>query len=166
MQHLPQLSDSVASTMKNLNAVLSPENRQHFTAIMANLDTLSTTIATHQQEIGDAITHLDQTTQQLSGISTNLNQLLVDNRVPLTVALKNIGKTAATLSQVADQLDQMIAEDRAGLKQFSNGTLYQLGGLVVDTRRMVHRANDTLDMLDRNPSSFLFGSRSEGIPAK
>ena len=60
----------------------------------------------------------------------------------------------------------MMQEDRAGLKQFSNGTLYQLGGLIIDTRKMVARADSTLDHLDRNPSRFLLGQTQSTIPAK
>ena len=166
MQHLPALADSLNATVKGLNDIMSPANRQHMSAILANADTISTTIATHQEQIGDAMNRLDQTTQQLAGISTNLNQMLTEDRAPLNAAIRNIGDSAASLHKVSDQLDQMIAEDRAGLKQFSNGTLYQVGDLVVDTRRMIHRANDTLDELERNPSSFLFSQKNVGIPAK
>jgi len=166
VQHLPALADSLNATIKNLNDVISPANRRHMAAILANTDALTTTLAAHRESIGDAVDKLDQSTQQLAAMTTNLNQMLAEDRAPLNSAIKNINLSAASLYKVSGQLNGILAEDRPGLKQFSNGTLYQVSGLVADTRRMIHRANDTLDELERNPSSFLFSTKSQGIPAK
>ncbi len=166
VQHLPKLADTLDATVKALNKVLSPENQRHATAILANIDTISTTIAAHQAQIGDVMTKLDQTSQQLAGVTRNLNQLISEDRAPLAMAIKNINQTTTSLHHVSDQLDGLLAEDRAGIKQFSNGTLNQLGDLVIDTRHMVHRADDTLDKLNRNPSRFIFDQQTQTIPAK
>ena len=57
-------------------------------------------------------------------------------------------------------------ENRSGVSDFANGSLYDLGGLITDSRQLVRRANDTLDQLDRDPSRFLFGNSNQGVPAK
>jgi paraquat-inducible protein B len=166
VQHLPALADTLNATVKNLNDLLSPENRQHASAILANVDTISGTLAAHQADVGDAVAKLDRSSQQLAALTTNLNQMMSEDRAPLKTAINNIAISAQSLGKVSDQLNAMLAEDRPGLDRFSNGTLYQVSGLVADTRRMVHRANSTLDELQSNPSGFLFSTKSQGIPAK
>jgi len=166
VQHLPALADTMNKTVANLNDLLSPANRKHVSAILANVDTVSGTLAAHQADVGDAITRLDQSTQQLADLTSDLNHMMAEDRAPLKAAINNIAVSAVSLGKASDQLNAMLAEDRPGLKQFSNGTLYQVSGLVADTRRMVHRANSTLDELQSNPSGFLFSKKSQGIPAQ
>jgi paraquat-inducible protein B len=166
MQRLPQLTNDLDITIKSLNGVMSPQNRQHFSEFLTNAAAITASIGTHQAEISDAVTNLDQTSQHLASATRNLDQILAEDRAPLKSAIANINQTAVSAHALTDQLNGMLAEDRAGLKQFSNGTLPQLGGLLVGMRQAVHRTNDTLDALDRDPSSFLFSKKTQGIPAK
>jgi phospholipid/cholesterol/gamma-HCH transport system substrate-binding protein len=71
-----------------------------------------------------------------------------------------------SVKTLTDSLNGVLVEDRSGLADFANGSLYDLGGLITDSRQLVRRANDTLDKLDRDPARFLFGNNNQGVPTK
>jgi phospholipid/cholesterol/gamma-HCH transport system substrate-binding protein len=63
---------------------------------------------------------------------------------------------------MADQVNNLVAENRQGLRDFSETGLYEITGLAQDAQRMVNQINRVAEQLERDPSRFLFGDRNQG----
>ena len=70
------------------------------------------------------------------------------------------------LDRASSEDSLLLDENRAGLADFTNGSLYDLAGLISDSRTLVRRATDMLDQLNRNPPGYLFGDHDQGVPIK
>ena len=155
---------------QGLRAQMNPEslitNQQKVTHILDNLDSITTNLAAHGADLGKTLVSLQQASEELNKVLKGVDQTLADNRQPLGEVVVKLSRTADSVKTLTDTLNGMLGENRAGVADFANGTLYDLGGLISDSRQLVRRANDTLDQLDRDPPRFLFGNNNQGVPAK
>jgi paraquat-inducible protein B len=163
---LPGLTAAASATLKDAAGFLTPENQQKVSAILDDVQKLSSMLAQHRDDLGQTIASLHDTSTHLDRLVQDLDSALRDNRRPLADAIGQLGGTERALQQLGGQLSGTIAENRGPLKRFSGGSLMELTALIAETRRMVRRATDTLDTLERNPSRFLFGSGDQGYRAK
>lgn len=165
-QSLPDLAASATLALNQISNLLTPANQQKVSHILDNLESVTGNLAAHGADLGKTLVSLQQASEELNRVLKAVDQTLADNRRPLGDMVVKLGQTADSVKTLTDQLNGILGENRAGLADFSNGTLYDLGGLISDSRKLVRRANDTLDQLDRDPSRFLFGNNNQGVPAK
>ena len=57
----------------------------------------------------------------------------------------------------------MVAENRQGVRDFTQYGLYGYTGLAQDAQRLVDQFSRIAEQLDRDPAGFLFGDRMQGI---
>lgn len=165
-QSLPDLAASATLALNQISNLLTPANQQKVSHILDNLESVTGNLAAHGADLGKTLVSLQQASDELNRVLKGIDQTLADNRQPLGEMVVKLNSTAESVKTLTDTLNAMLAENRAGVADFSNGTLYDLGGLIADSRKLVRRANDTLDQLDRDPSRFLFGNNNQGVPAK
>jgi len=165
-QSLPDLAASATLALNGVSNLLTPANQQKVTHILDNLDSITTNLAAHGADLGKTLVSLQQASEELNKVLKGVDQTLADNRQPFGEVVVKLSRTADSVKTLTDTLNGMLGENRAGVADFANGTLYDLGGLISDSRQLVRRANDTLDQLDRDPPRFLFGNNNQGVPAK
>jgi paraquat-inducible protein B len=165
-QSLPDLAASATLALNQISNLLTPANQQKVAHILDNLDAVTSNLAAHSADLGKTLVSLQQASEELNHVLKGIDQTLADNRQPLGEVVVKLSKTAESVKTLTDTLNGMLAENRTGLSDFANGSLYDLAGLISDSRQLVRRANDTLDQLDRDPSRFLFGNNNQGVPAK
>jgi len=165
-QSLPELAAAATVALNQVSALMSPANQQKVTHILENVEAVTGAFAAHDSDLNKTLSSLQQSTDELKHVLKDLGDTIAENRKPLAEAVVRIGQTAQSVQRLSDQVDAILAEDRAAIQEFSNGSLYELSGLISDSRVLVHRANDTLDQINRDPSRFLFGNGDQGIPAK
>lgn len=165
-QSLPDLAASATLALNQISNLLTPANQQKVSHILDNLEAVTGNLAAHGADLGKTLVSLQQASDELNRVLKGVDQTLADNRKPLGEVVVKLSNTADSVKTLTDTLNAMLAEDRPGLADFSNGTLYDLNGLISDSRKLVRRANDTLDQLDRDPSRFLFGNNNQGVTAK
>lgn len=165
-QSLPDLAASATLALNQISNLLTPANQQKVSHILDNIEVVTGNLAAHGADLGKTLVSLQQASDELNRVLKGVDQTLADNRKPLGEVVVKLNNTADSVKTLTDTLNAMLAEDRAGVADFSNGTLYDLSGLISDSRKLVRRANDTLDQLDRDPSRFLFGNNNQGVTAK
>jgi len=165
-QNLPELAGAATLALNQVSALLSPDNQRKVAQILDHVESVTGQLATHGADLGKTVAALQQAGEQLNKVLVTLDSTVAENRQPVKDAILQIGQTAEEMHKLSDQLNQVLAEDRGALSDFSNGGLYDLTGLIADTRIMVRRATDTIDQLNRDPSRVLFGPGDQGIPAK
>jgi paraquat-inducible protein B len=165
-QSLPDLAASATLALNQISNLLTPANQQKVSHILDNIEVVTTNLAAHGADLGKTLVSLQQASDELNRVLKAVDATLADNRQPIGEVVVKLSQTAESVKTLTDQLNSVLGENRAGIADFSNGTLYDLGGLISDSRKLVRRANDTLDQLDRDPSRFLFGNNSQGVPTK
>jgi phospholipid/cholesterol/gamma-HCH transport system substrate-binding protein len=77
-------------------------------------------------------------------------------------AVKRLKDAADGFARVSRQMDTLIAENRAGLRDFSGSGLYEFTQLMIEARGLVESLTRISQQLERDPARFLFGDRRKG----
>ena len=78
---------------------------------------------------------------------------------------KACSRMPTALGRMADQINNMVAENREGVRDFTQTGLYEITGLAQDAQRMTDQISRVMEDLERDPARFLFGNRTQGIEA-
>jgi phospholipid/cholesterol/gamma-HCH transport system substrate-binding protein len=113
------LADNITGLIKNVNEVVSPQNRAHFNAVLANADSL---MAESRPRVNNTLANLEATSAKLTPAVDNANAA--------------IGKADALVGH----LDAVVQENR----QEVHDVLLQLKVSLADTQRAINDLDDTL----------------------
>jgi phospholipid/cholesterol/gamma-HCH transport system substrate-binding protein len=141
----PQVVDKVNKIADKLNLLLDDKNRASFAHILANLDTLTSTLAARSGEIDATLRNTSEATRNLATASRQLGPALAQANVTL-------GK----LDKLATDADAVVTGDG----------IAQLSSLIADARRLVTSLTKLSDELNREPTRVIFGDRRKGYEPK
>jgi phospholipid/cholesterol/gamma-HCH transport system substrate-binding protein len=152
---LAQLEESAPEVVAKLNVaasrindVLKDENRAALAHTLANLDTLTSTLAARSGEIDATIRQANDAVANLDKASRGLQPTI--DHVNGTVTTANT--TLTKYGKVADDADAFINGD--GLAQLSD--------LIGEMRRTVSNLDQLSSQLNKQPTVLLFGDRRKG----
>ncbi|MGH6871943.1 MAG: MlaD family protein [Rhizomicrobium sp.] len=137
-QSAPQLVAKLNGIADKLNAVLSPQNQAAFSHTLANLDSMTTAIARHDQDIETTLTNVSSATGKLD---TDLSDL------HLTLSNANVAVTK--IDHLADDADNAVNSAQIG--QVSDQLRVLASSLSKLTTRLTHE-----------PTSLIYGDRRKG----
>ncbi|MFZ5617070.1 MAG: MlaD family protein [Pseudomonadota bacterium] len=152
-QILAGSNDIIASA----NRLLSEENTEAFTRILASVDTLTGTLAAQDENLASTIENLAVASGKLSRTADTLDKLLADD-APATLA-----ETQALVAE----LRGAVAENREAIRIFTDQGLAQVGPAVAEARSMFRTLDQVLREIDRDPRGYLLGESTplyEGQP--
>ena len=89
-----------------------------------------------------------------------MNDILQTNRDAIGSLIDEWTVTGASMRRVAEQLNGILAENRQGLRDFTQNGLYEFTGLAQDAQRLVDQFTRLGEEIERDPARFLFGDRS------
>jgi paraquat-inducible protein B len=95
-----------------------------------------------------------------------VDAMLEANREPISAAIANLESAAASIERMADQVNNLVAENRAGVRDFTDTGLYEINGLAQDAQRMVDQITRVAEELERDPRRFFLGDQMQGVNAK
>jgi phospholipid/cholesterol/gamma-HCH transport system substrate-binding protein len=144
-QSAPELVARLNVAAQRFNDLMNDGNRRDVTHILANLDNVTSTLASRSGEIDAIIRNANQATKTLNTALLDVKPTLDDAQV----TLNKYGK-------VADDADSFINGD----------ALAQLPDLISQSRELVHSLNRLSDRLNKNPTEILFGDRRKGFDPK
>jgi phospholipid/cholesterol/gamma-HCH transport system substrate-binding protein len=114
------------------------ENQAALHASLANIETVTNTLAQNSQRLDKVMAGLENLTGGADGNG-------------------QIGKAADSIRRLADDLDKQSTEISAGLNQFSNSGLKQFEAFAVDGRRTLAELQKTIQNINQHPNSLIFG---------
>ena len=143
------------STSNNLNAILSAENQASFKNALADIATVSRTIAARKETIDAAITHGARTLDNTAQATARL-EALVDRIGRSADAMEKMGQevsktsvtTAKTVNAVGEEVQRFSTETQPDLERL----LGELNTLAPSLRRLSEQTN-------RDPRGLLFGRK-------
>ena len=113
------LSDNANELIKNLNEVVSPENKEHFGSVLANADGM----------LKESRPHMENTLNNLETASGKV-----------APAIDNLNGTISKADKLTDHLDTVVVENRKEI----HDTLLRLQTSLADAERMINDLDDTL----------------------
>ena len=143
------------STSNNINAILSDENRAAFTRALADMATVSHTIAARKDTIDAAITHGARTLDNTAQASAHMEAVL-DRIARSADAIEKMGnevsKTSLSTGKAADAVG-------AEVKRISTETLPELERLLGELSTLAPSLRRLSEQTTRDPRSLLFGHK-------
>lgn len=134
VQSLPQLLAEAKKTFKQLNEILSPENKEHFDVIIANASEISKNLKTSTAGLTTLLNSLDHTT-------------------------KNADKLIVELQGTAQVLNKTVTAAGPGIARFSNEGLDEFSSLLAQTSQLVNNLSRITTKMETEPRRFFFGSQ-------
>ncbi|SDF43592.1 MlaD family protein [Thalassobaculum litoreum] len=176
----PQIADRLVVVIARIEEFLSEENEQNFRMLLANLATVSTTVADRSDEIEAVISGAAASVEDLRQAAAEVGPLMQEASATLAtvrgtaVGLDNevaalsgsLAKAGDRIASTAGELEGMLADARPGMKDFTNTGLYELTQFLVEARFLVSNIDRVLRQIDRDPSQFLFGDRDGQVEAE
>jgi phospholipid/cholesterol/gamma-HCH transport system substrate-binding protein len=172
----PELFEKAVILADRLARLFDDRNLASVAKMLENTEKLVGTVAARSGQLGQLIDDAGATVEALRRGSDSIEALTTDLRgkiVPLTNqatgALKDAGttmadirSTARSLDKAADLIEAVIAENRAPLRDFTTGGLYEISHFVAEARTLVNGLARLSAQIERSPARFFFGDTQKG----
>lgn len=150
-----------SSIVEGANKILSDENIENVSGIIANINTLTGTIADNKEDVATILENTAIITQELAIASRDLDQLVKDlsalSNGDGAQALQKVSEVADNARDLVAELQAVVTENRENLSGFTANGLGQVGPGLTEMRRLVRTADNFLRQLERDPRGYLLG---------
>jgi phospholipid/cholesterol/gamma-HCH transport system substrate-binding protein len=154
-QSAPEVVAKLNVAASQINDLLKDSNRAALAHTLANLDTLTSTLAARSGEIDATIRQANEAMGNLAKASRDFQPTIAHLNTTLDHASGTMDVASNTLNKygkVADDADAFINGDGLG----------QLTDLIGEMRRTVANLNQLSAQLNKEPTKLLFGDRRKG----
>jgi paraquat-inducible protein B len=156
---LPDLLDQLNGVLAEMNRALD-RTSDDFSSIVSDVAVISEQLREFTPEL---VGRTAEAADDIRRVAGTLEDLLEANRDAIGAMIDEWTVAAGSMRRLADQSGQLIAENRPGLRDFTQGGLYEYTGLAQDAQRLIDRISRIADELERDPARFLFGDRGQGV---
>ena len=158
---LQNIADTANRLVARLDQVLSEKNVRHVSQTLANIESLTGSIADQRKDLREVIINarrasaqLEQTLTAANGAVGRIDRELVDKLPGLVNKLDN---TLSKLDSAAGGANSVINENRAAINSFANDGLSQLGPTLSELRGLTRDLRRISDRLDNGAAGYLLG---------
>lgn len=162
LAQLPDLQQKLTQLLETSNQVLGAENQAHFASLLKNLDKTSA-------ELPKLINSVQQTSQRVQTLSSNLDKILGRTDKQVAVNLQQLKATLGSLQQTSQHVDQLAQDiDRLVVSnEARTQDLLSQGGegfkqLLDESRQTAIAIRRLSDRLEQNPSQLLYQPPTRG----
>lgn len=169
MEQLQQSAGDIAAelpnVLNNLNTVLTSIDSElkasggNVQQIVADMADIANRIRQRGPVFDQIFDNVDSATGEIRQTAETLQQILQTNQDAIGTLIDEWTVTASSVRRMADQINATIAENREGLRDFTENGLYEYTGLAQDAQRMVDQFTRVGEQIERDPAGFLFGDR-------
>ena len=161
----PQLLDHLMVAVDNLNDLLNPQNRKAISDTLQNIRRITEAFVAPSEEAGELVKNANTTVLEMTKLLDHVDQSYTERgglKDEASQTLADFDRLAKNLVDTNRQLQQILQENRAGLHDFTQSTLSQVGNLVSDMQRFISGLSRFVTSVERDPGRLLFGERREG----
>jgi phospholipid/cholesterol/gamma-HCH transport system substrate-binding protein len=162
---LPELLADLKSAAHSVNTLLDQSNRAAVAETLQNLRTISGKIVEPSRKLGEVVDNVNKSVLQLNALLRDVDQSYIGRgglKDEVSQALGDYDRVAKSLLDNSRQLQVILAENRPGVRDFSQRTLPAVDSLVSDLQRFVWHLTRLTTELEHDPTRLLFGDRREG----
>lgn len=136
----PELIDRIQRLTERLTELLSDENQDAISDILANIRDTTAVLRERAPDLADAIgdariaaRNAGVAAERIAVLSDSTNRLVVEEGRP---AAQDLRRAIAAVERSANNLDAMVADARPGMQNFTKSTLPEANRLIRDLREL------------------------------
>jgi phospholipid/cholesterol/gamma-HCH transport system substrate-binding protein len=162
---LPELVADLKRAADGVNALLDRPNREAVTATLHNLETVSGNLVAPSRKLDEIADNANKSVVQLNALLQNTDHGLNGRGGLKDQASQTLGdydKLARSLNANSRQIQEILAENRSGIRDFTQRTLPAIDGFVGNAQRFLYQINRFTTEIEQDPTRLLFGDRRHG----
>jgi paraquat-inducible protein B len=163
MREVPVLLSDVRAL---LSEVTSGNTAANVDRILADVAGFTDSLDRATPAIERMVSQTEESVAAMQRVAQTADAILTSNQAAIDAALGELQGTVTAVRRMADQVNNMVAENRQGLRDFTENGLYEITGLAQDAQRMVNQITRISEQLERDPARFFFGDRGQGVLAE
>jgi len=163
MQEIPGLLKDVRDLLAE---VTSGNTASNVDKILGDVAQFTDSLDRATPAIDRMVKQTEQSVTSLQRVADSADQILTTNQAAIDATIGELQSTVVAVRRMADQVNNMVAENRQGLRDFTDTGLYEITGLAQDAQRMVNQITRVAEQMERDPASFFFGDRGQGVRAE
>ena len=137
----------------SLSEVLNEEGTQALSETLVNINKITRAFANRQAEMEQSIVSAATLLENGAQASDQFSALLLQ----LGATVKSFDHMAVTLSKTGDNINRYVTDSGAGVQQFSQQTLPELGALISELRRLADTLRGIGQNLEDDPRVLIYG---------
>jgi phospholipid/cholesterol/gamma-HCH transport system substrate-binding protein len=176
----PELLVRSLALVEQASLLLNEQNLQALTKTLQNIETVTSSLARHSDQVGRALTQAGDAAESFAGVSGEVGALASDLRqltakaderldgvgTEVSATLDETRQAATTLGRAAGGLEQLVGDIRQPLGDFAGTGLYELTQLVGETRQLIAALTRITKEFERDPAGFIIGGSRRGFEAE
>jgi phospholipid/cholesterol/gamma-HCH transport system substrate-binding protein len=169
LAQLPQVFERAVVLGDRLTKLFDDRNLDAVSQTLDNMRRLSESMVSEQgdmklllREGREALSVLRQLAVESRAVAAKVDSQVVPLAANAGEALAELRKTIATLGNVARQIERVVDENRAPIRDFSQGGLRELAQFASEARVLVDSLIRLSQQIERDPARFFFGDTQKG----
>jgi paraquat-inducible protein B len=163
MQQIPGLLRDVRSL---LSEVTSGQTANDIDRILHDVVEIADSLERAAPAMARLVERTEQSAASIQRVAESVEEIMTTNQRAIDATIGDLQATVTAVRRMADQVNNMVAENRQGLRDFTQIGLYEITGLAQDAQRMVNQITRLSEQLERDPGLFFFGDRGQGVFAE
>jgi paraquat-inducible protein B len=163
MQEIPSLLRDVRGLLEEVTA---GQTASSVDQILQDVAAFTDTLDKAAPAMARLVERAEQSAASIQKVADSAEQIMTDNQAAIDASVGELQATVVAVRRMADQVNNMVAENRQGLRDFTQTGLYEITGLAQDAQRMVNQITRLSEQLERDPAQFFFGDRGGGVIAE
>jgi paraquat-inducible protein B len=163
MQDVPGLLSDVRGLLAEVTSGKTASNVEQ---ILDDLATFTGQLDRAVPAVERLVAQTEHSVASVQRAADGAEQLLAANQEAIAATVAELQSTVVAVRRMADQVNNLAAENRQGLRDYTENGLYEITGLAQDAQRMVNQITRLAEQLERDPARFLFGDRNQGVRAE
>lgn len=180
----PDMINRAIVLIDRASDLLNEENRRNISNVIADLRSVTGTVAAREAAIGRIIDSFDKTSTDVAeaakavrSIADRVDRIAGSAEVTLATADRAFSKvdelvsgdvkdlvkegrqTARSLSKLADEMQELVKENRGPLNEFASDGLGELRRFINEARILIASFSRVATRLEEEPTQVLFGNR-------
>jgi paraquat-inducible protein B len=163
MQEIPELLRDVRGL---LGEVTSGQTASSIDRILQDVAQFTDSLDRAAPALAQLVERTEESAASIQRVAESAEQIMTSNQETIEATIGDLRATVTAVRRMADQVNNMVAENRQGLRDFTETGLYEITGLAQDAQRMVNQITRLSEQLERDPARFFFGDRGQGVLAE
>ena len=159
----PGIVEKLDLALFQINQILGEENQQSISLILADLATVSSTLAARKEVIGEIPVSLNNAMKELHASLITIKSMAGDFEPELLTAMANISQLTDDLANVSARLEEWTALSDADMNAFMQDGLGQIPDLVSDARNTLREIEKLAKELREDPSALIYQPRQDSV---
>ena len=163
LEAAPKLLNRVSELLDRANEMLGEENRASLNQTLANIESITSTLADNEETLTHLPGELSETLKEVRATVDQFKQIADQSGPEFTAAVGNVNTATERLASLTTRVDAWMADNEEEMQYFIEGGLGQAPDLIADARAMMRQLEKLLRQLQDNPSQLIHRPVEESL---